>query len=127
MIDEVKNLLNEVLLYSPKNIEELEQFRIQYLGKKGKMTNLFAALKKVPKDQKKDLGQALNQLKKAIEDNDTAAQVEAQEQLAAAKADTVRLSSLKASQKRDEEYAKDNKLGLWKGTFIMPEKWRKLN
>tara|TARA_R100000353_G_scaffold41448_1_gene32769 strand:+ start:273 stop:1247 length:975 start_codon:yes stop_codon:yes gene_type:complete len=45
-------------------------------------------------------------LKKAIEDNDTAAQVEAQEQLAAAKADTVRLSSLKASQKRDEEYAK---------------------
>ena len=45
-------------------------------------------------------------LKKAIEDNDTAAQVEAQEQLAAAKADTVRLSTLKASQKRDEEYAK---------------------
>jgi len=45
-------------------------------------------------------------LKKAIEDNDTAAQVEAQEQLAAAKADTVRLSSLKASQKRDEEYTK---------------------
>ena len=45
-------------------------------------------------------------LKKAIEDNDTAAQVEAQEQLAAAKADTVRLSSLKASQKRDEEYVK---------------------
>ena len=45
-------------------------------------------------------------LKKAIEDNDTAAQVEAQEQLAAAKADTVSLSSLKASQKRDEEYVK---------------------
>ena len=45
-------------------------------------------------------------LKKAIEDNDTAGQVEAQEQLAAAKADTVRLSTLKASQKRDEEYAK---------------------
>ena len=28
---------------------------------------------------------------------------------------------------RDEEYAKKNKLGLWEGTFIMPEKWRKLN
>jgi hypothetical protein len=49
---------------------------------------------------------AKSKLKKAIEDNDTAGQVEAQEQLAAAKADTVRLTSLKATQKRDEEYAK---------------------
>ena len=53
MIDEVKNLLNEVLLYSPKNIEELEQFRIEYLGKKGKMNDLFAAFKEVPKEQKR--------------------------------------------------------------------------
>ena len=28
---------------------------------------------------------------------------------------------------RDEEYAKENKLGLWEGSFITPEKWRKLN
>ena len=28
---------------------------------------------------------------------------------------------------RDEEYAKENQLGIWKGTFITPEKWRKLN
>ena len=68
MIDEVKNLLNEVLLYSPKNIEELEQFRIEYLGKKGKMNDLFAAFKEVPKEQKKAFGQALNQLKQAIKD-----------------------------------------------------------
>ena len=68
MLDIVKRVLDEVLSHNAKNQEELEQFRIQYLGKKGKMTNLFAALKKVPKDQKKDLGQALNQLKKAIED-----------------------------------------------------------
>ena len=27
----------------------------------------------------------------------------------------------------DEKYAKKNKLGLWSGTFIHPEKWRKLN
>jgi len=45
-------------------------------------------------------------LKKAIEDNDTEAQVTAQEQLAAAKADSVRLANLKASQKRDEENLK---------------------
>tara|TARA_B100001248_G_C27008056_1_gene286380 strand:+ start:13 stop:513 length:501 start_codon:yes stop_codon:yes gene_type:complete len=27
----------------------------------------------------------------------------------------------------DEQYAKENKLGIWKGTFLRPEKWRKLN
>tara|TARA_B100001121_G_scaffold308912_1_gene334168 strand:+ start:3268 stop:3771 length:504 start_codon:yes stop_codon:yes gene_type:complete len=28
---------------------------------------------------------------------------------------------------RDEKYARENKIGLWKGTFTRPEKWRKLN
>ncbi|MEC8273852.1 MAG: phenylalanine--tRNA ligase subunit alpha [Bacteroidota bacterium] len=68
MLDKVKVLLDEVLSYSPKNPEELEQFRIQYLGKKGKMNDLFAAFKEVSNDQKKAFGQALNQLKKAIQD-----------------------------------------------------------
>ena len=27
----------------------------------------------------------------------------------------------------DEEFAKENKLGLWQGKFMNPEKWRKLN
>ena len=27
----------------------------------------------------------------------------------------------------DEEFAKENQLGLWKGKFMEPEKWRKLN
>ena len=27
----------------------------------------------------------------------------------------------------DEEYAQENNLGMWKGTFIHPNKWRKLN
>ena len=27
----------------------------------------------------------------------------------------------------DEEFAKENKLGLWRGKFLYPEKWRKLN
>ena len=27
----------------------------------------------------------------------------------------------------DETFAKTNKLGLWSGTFLKPEKWRKLN
>ncbi len=68
MLQKAKELLVEVSSYSPKNAEELEQFRIQYLGKKGLMNDLFAAFKEVPNEQKKDFGQALNQLKKAIQD-----------------------------------------------------------
>jgi len=49
---------------------------------------------------------AKSKLKKAIEDNDTEGQVAAQEQLAQAKADSVRLTNLKANQKRDEESQK---------------------
>jgi hypothetical protein len=51
---------------------------------------------------------AKSKLKKAIEDNDTLAQVEAQEELAQAKADNVRLSNLRANQKREEEQYKAN-------------------
>ena len=68
MLQKAKELLVEVSSYSPKNAKELEQFRIQYLGKKGLMNDLFAAFKEVPNEQKKDFGQALNQLKKAIQD-----------------------------------------------------------
>ena len=68
MLQKAKELLVEVSSYSTKNAEELEQFRIQYLGKKGLMNDLFAAFKEVPNEQKKDFGQALNQLKKAIQD-----------------------------------------------------------
>ena len=28
---------------------------------------------------------------------------------------------------KDENYAQKNKLGIWEGLFIRPEKWRKLN
>ena len=28
---------------------------------------------------------------------------------------------------KDEEFAKENKRGMWDGSFTMPEKWRKLN
>ena len=28
---------------------------------------------------------------------------------------------------KDENYAKKNKIGLWSGNFVHPEKWRKLN
>ncbi|MBF90303.1 MAG: phenylalanine--tRNA ligase subunit alpha [Flavobacteriales bacterium] len=65
MLEKVKELLREVEGFSPKNSEELEVFRVKFLGKKGVINDLFTAFKKVPNEQKKDFGQALNQLKQA--------------------------------------------------------------
>ncbi|MEK9830084.1 MAG: phenylalanine--tRNA ligase subunit alpha, partial [Schleiferiaceae bacterium] len=43
--------------------EAAENFRIHYLGKKGILQALFADFKNVPGDQKRAVGQSLNQLK----------------------------------------------------------------
>ncbi len=67
MLKKVQELLFEVENFSPKNTEELEVFRIKFLGKKGVMNDLFAVFKTVPNEQKKDFGQALNQLKQAAQ------------------------------------------------------------
>ena len=46
---------------------EVEQFRIKYLGKKGVIASLFDQFKALPNDQKKEMGQLLNQLKTAAQ------------------------------------------------------------
>ncbi len=45
----------------------LEQFRIKYLGSKGALKTLMAALKEVPKEQKAAFGQGANALKQSIQ------------------------------------------------------------
>jgi phenylalanyl-tRNA synthetase alpha chain len=42
---------------------DLEQWRIRWLGARGRLQGLFDAMKSVPADQKKDVGKALNRLK----------------------------------------------------------------
>ena len=67
MLERVQELLREVEGFAPKNNEELEVFRIKFLGKKGVLNDLFAAFKSVPNEQKKGFGKALNQLKKTAQ------------------------------------------------------------
>jgi phenylalanyl-tRNA synthetase alpha chain len=47
--------------------DDLEQFRIKYLGTKGALKSLMALLKDVPKEQKPAFGQNANALRKKIE------------------------------------------------------------
>ncbi|MAU17766.1 MAG: phenylalanine--tRNA ligase subunit alpha [Muricauda sp.] len=65
MIDTIKEHIAEVEKFTSTSIEEIEAFRIKYLGKKGLLNSFFAEFKNVPNEQKKDFGKVVNQLKDA--------------------------------------------------------------
>ena len=65
MLDKVKELIGDVKAFNASTKDEVEQFRIQYLGSKGILKDLFNDFKNVENDLKKDIGQALNQLRSA--------------------------------------------------------------
>jgi phenylalanyl-tRNA synthetase alpha chain len=65
MIDQLNRDLENVRTFHADTEQALEDFRIKYLGKKGKLTEYFAALKDVPGPDKKAFGLAVNELKNA--------------------------------------------------------------
>ena len=65
--DSINALLTQVQNIQAANAEELESLRIKYLSKKGEITSLFAEFRNVPADQKREIGQMLNQLRQEAE------------------------------------------------------------
>ncbi|MHA7863286.1 phenylalanine--tRNA ligase subunit alpha [Flagellimonas marinaquae] len=63
MIDTIKEHIAEVEKFTSNSIDEIEAFRIKYLGKKGLLNSFFAEFKNVPNEQKKEFGMVVNQLK----------------------------------------------------------------
>jgi phenylalanyl-tRNA synthetase alpha chain len=63
MRDRILSLKTELARISISNPEELEQFRLKYLSKKGLITDLFTDFKSIPSEQKKELGQQINDIK----------------------------------------------------------------
>ena len=65
--DRINDLLGQVNEMAATNAEEIEALRIKYLSKKGEITALFNEFREVPNDQKRELGQMLNQLRQQTE------------------------------------------------------------
>lgn len=63
MIEKINNLIAEISALKAENEAEIEALRLKYLSKKGEVSQLFNEFRNVAADQKKILGQALNQLK----------------------------------------------------------------
>lgn len=50
-----------------KNLEELEALRVQFLGRRGTLTQLFSAIKELPTPERAEAGRILNSLKERME------------------------------------------------------------
>lgn len=63
MLDRINQLLAEISLAEIKNGADLESFRLRFLSKKGLISELFEDFRKVPAEEKKEIGSKLNLLK----------------------------------------------------------------
>ena len=65
--ENIQSLMTQVQDLKASNAEELEALRIKYLSKKGEITALFNEFRTVPAEEKRELGQLLNQLRQTAE------------------------------------------------------------
>ena len=68
MLEKIEQLLAEINNLKASTAEELESLRLKYLSKKGAINELMADFRSVPADQKRVVGQKLNELKTLAQD-----------------------------------------------------------
>lgn len=69
MQEEILNLKNQAVaqIMSAQDASEIEQIRIDFLGRNGKLTELLKKIKDVPNQEKAQVGSILNDAKNTIE------------------------------------------------------------
>lgn len=67
MLDNIEKIASTINEFDVTNATNLENFRIHFLGSKGVIKNLYAQLKDVPADQKRNVGQQINSIKELAE------------------------------------------------------------
>ena len=65
LAEEIQKSIKEAIVGSK---DELEQFRIDFLGSKNRIKALFGSIKDVPNEKKKEFGQLLNKIKQEAEE-----------------------------------------------------------
>ncbi|TAF01730.1 MAG: phenylalanine--tRNA ligase subunit alpha [Runella slithyformis] len=68
LIEQARAIYQEIEAMPVGNKEQLEQFRIRFIGRKGAVEALFEGLKDVAKDDRRAVGQELNTLKNFAHD-----------------------------------------------------------
>lgn len=68
MLAKVKSFISEVENATAKTEEEVENFRLKFVGRNNVINDLFEEFKQVPAEQKRELGPVLNNLKNLAQD-----------------------------------------------------------
>ena len=68
MKEKLEEYLKEVSAFTASDAEEVEQFRLRFLSRKGILNGLFSEFKDVPAHRKKETGLLLNELKIAVQE-----------------------------------------------------------
>ncbi len=66
--DKVKELLAEIDQSEVRTKEALEAYRLRYMSKKGVLTDLFGSMKEAAPEDRRALGQTLNELKNRVQE-----------------------------------------------------------
>ena len=90
MIKKLEDYISHIKKFSSQDLNEIESFKINFLGRKGVINDLFSNFKNVPADQKKEYGQKINELKN----------------LASKKYEDLKLGVKKSSNSIKEDYTK---------------------
>lgn len=75
MLKKIERIRLEMARETLSSRAETEEFRVRYLGSKGLLKELYQEFKSVAPEEKRDIGQAINQLKQAIEERLEAAEL----------------------------------------------------
>ena len=68
MINKIQSLLEEINSIKISTSADLELFRLKYLSKRGLITEMFEEFRNIPAEQKRNVGQKLNELKQSIQE-----------------------------------------------------------
>lgn len=71
LVQQIEAYKQEINNYTVTNADEVESFRIKYLGTKGIVKSVMGFMKDVPAEQKKEAGQLLNDFKIWVEEKYT--------------------------------------------------------
>lgn len=67
MKEQIEKHTEEIKNFVAKNVDELEQFRLKFLSRKGIVNDLFEAFKAMPPEEKKVFGKVMNEFKTIAE------------------------------------------------------------
>ena len=67
LMEQIATYRKEIEAYEIANPQQLEEYRIKFLGTKGILKSLFGEMKNVPAERKKEAGQVLNEFKQLAE------------------------------------------------------------